>query len=60
MEAIGLELREVWEALDADSDDIAAESRDRGFEWVTRAAASIVRAPTTDLSPTILGLARER
>jgi hypothetical protein len=59
VEAIGPVLREVWEALDADSDDIAAESPDRGFEWVTRAAASIVRAPTTDLSPTILGLARE-
>jgi hypothetical protein len=59
VEAIGPVLGEVWEALDADSDDVTAELRDRGFEWVTRAAASLVRTPTKDLSPAILGLARE-
>jgi hypothetical protein len=58
-EAIGPVLGEVWEALGADTDDVTAELRDRGFEWVTRAAASVVRAPTKDLSPAILGLARK-
>lgn len=59
VEAIGPVLREVWEALDADSDDVPAELRDQGFEWVTRAAATVVRTPARDLPAATLGLARE-
>jgi hypothetical protein len=59
VEEIGPVLLEVWNTLEADSDDVNPELRERGFEWAIRAAASVVRAPMKDVTPAILKLARE-